>query len=1039
MNPEGGRHGPAAPPPDDRPADAPVEEDDPRVVAALEEYLAALEAGRRPDRRRFLARYAEIAGPLSSCLDGLELVRSAASRLNRSRPAPATSTGDAFRPSTRLGDYLIHREIGRGGMGVVYEAEQVSLGRRVALKILPQAAALDAKQRLRFQTEAHAAACLSHRHIVPVYSVGCEDGVHYYAMQFIPGRSLAELIAQLRRGDPTVTPKAGAEAEGDPPAEDRPAAIAFPSTVTAGDSPPTPPEGGRPTAPAPASATATSLPSTGGRDFSRSVARLGIQAAEALEHAHQQGIVHRDVKPSNLLLDPQGDLWVADFGLARIQDDVGVTLTGDLVGTLRYMSPEQALAKRAAIDHRTDVYSLGATLYELLTLEPVFDGRDRQELLRQIAFDEPRPPRRVRPGIPRELETIVLKAMAKDPCGRYASARELADDLRRFLDGQPILARRRSPIDHAAKWAMRHRSTVAAVAVVLAMAVVGMGVATVLLWREKARTEDNLTLAYRALDQFCSLVGEKGEDLDPVREQGIQDVLGTTLELYERLALQTPTGPEARWSKARAYHRLGSIGERLKQHDKAEDAFRQAHLLLETLLADSPQNAEYREEASHVLLHLGAVVHRESVEHLPRRFPEAERYFRRAIEIDRGLADEFPSVAKYRFNLAQSYCQLNTALDGQGRRLDQERALRDARAILEKLSSGLELQLPSRVALAVVDTDLGNMMRLSGRPREAEETFDRAVANLKRLSPAEPTYREQIAKAYTYLCCPLICNPIKEPEKARRHYRRALDAWLKLAADFPKRSLYYKERWAEMQRAWVAFLAGTGQVDEALGAQRELVAVLEGLATSAPEEAGYRRQWAQALSMLGLMLLEARHPSEAWPAFDRAARLSPTLADVQDNNVAWVLATCADPLVRDPGRAVELARKAVASKPKAGDFWNTLGAALARAGAWDEACSAFTTSMQLRGGGDSRDWFFLALAHWHRGDREGARRWYDRAEAWMRKKLPQDPELVRFRAEAANVLGLPAPESPPDPDQLPTAAALTPMAVDTSALDRIGP
>src|SRR5262249_32981368 len=156
---------------------------------------------------------------------------------------------------------------------------------------------------------------------------------------------------------------------------------------------------------------------------------LGVQAGEALDHAHQQGVIHRDIKPANLLLDSKEHLWITDFGLARCQNDVNLTASGALLGTVRYMSPEQSLAKRGPIDHRTDIYALGATLYELLTLQPVFDGGDRQELLHQIAVAEPRPPRSICKEVPRELETIVLKALAKVPEERYATAQELADDL----------------------------------------------------------------------------------------------------------------------------------------------------------------------------------------------------------------------------------------------------------------------------------------------------------------------------------------------------------------------------------------------------------------------------------------------------------------------------------------------------------------------------------------------------------------------------------------------------------------------------------
>jgi hypothetical protein len=281
---------------------------------------------------------------------------------------------------------------------------QISLGRRVALKILPFAAALDAKQLQRFKNEAQAAAHLHHQNIVPVYAVGCERGVHYYAMQFIEGETLAALILELR--GLTVREDRGSRVE------DREA------TTTAQRPVPTKQADTREDY-GPACETSPRHPRSSilhpPSSFFRMVANLGAQAAEALEHAHSLGVVHRDVKPANLLVDVQSNLWVTDFGLAHCQSQAGLTMTGDVVGTLRYMSPEQALAQPVGVDHRSDVYSLGATLYELLTLEPAFSGRDRQELLRQIAFEEPKPPRRVNQAVPAELETIVLKAMAKDP------------------------------------------------------------------------------------------------------------------------------------------------------------------------------------------------------------------------------------------------------------------------------------------------------------------------------------------------------------------------------------------------------------------------------------------------------------------------------------------------------------------------------------------------------------------------------------------------------------------------------------------------
>ena len=182
------------------------------------------------------------------------------------------------------------------------------------------------------------------------------------------------------------------------------------------------------------------------------MANLGIQAAEALDHAHQEGVIHRDIKPANLMVDVKGHLWITDFGLARLQNDSGLTLSGDLVGTIRYMSPEQAIGQRAVVDQRTDIYSLGVTLYELLALEPAFDGRDRREVLRRIIEDDPRPLRSINPSVPRELETIIQKATAKEPQSRYLTAQELADDLRRFLEYKTIRARRPTAWEKVVKW-----------------------------------------------------------------------------------------------------------------------------------------------------------------------------------------------------------------------------------------------------------------------------------------------------------------------------------------------------------------------------------------------------------------------------------------------------------------------------------------------------------------------------------------------------------------------------------------------------------
>lgn len=470
---------------------------DDEIARVLESYLTEVESGRPCDPERLLREHPAIAGRLRACLSSLHFLNHATVSLEAQTTLdlPAEETEGV---TPRLGDFRVIRELGRGGMGIVYEAEQVSLDRRVALKVLPFAAVLDQKQIQRFKNEAHAAAQLHHNHIVPVFSVGCERGVHYYAMQYIDGQSLASVVRDLRelsglKDEEEKDAGSGVSALSRQLASGEFAAKVDGSERPASRKPATPPSS-RPPETSRALEGISSGATTKTPAFFKSMARLGVQAAQALDHAHEMGIVHRDVKPANFLLDTRGHLWITDFGLARCRTDASLTMSGDLLGTLRYMSPEQALAKRVTVDERTDIYSLGVTLYELLTLEPVFSGRDRQELLRKIAFEEPRPPRKLNRALPADLETIVLKAITKDPESRYTSAREMAEDLNRFLDDRPVLAKRPSVLERAAKWCGRRKKAVASAVAIFVLLAVTVGLcckdyheAQVALYREKVR------------------------------------------------------------------------------------------------------------------------------------------------------------------------------------------------------------------------------------------------------------------------------------------------------------------------------------------------------------------------------------------------------------------------------------------------------------------------------------------------------------------------------------------------------------------------
>ena len=386
-------------------------------------------------------------------------------------------------PLKTIGEFTLIREIGRGGMGVVYEATQASLDRRVALKTLPVSGRMDQRQIQRFQNEARAAAQLQHPNIVPVFSIGTEAGIHYYAMQLIPGHDLAHFIRHAK----TLLESPRAPRSGDTPK--------FAHGTTAQVFQPTPRVSRTGTDSAVAEGSTLSVPLSGFIDMMadhkssvadrknfESILQIGIQAAGALHHAHQLGIVHRDIKPSNLMLDQDGKLWVTDFGLAQIQGAGALTMTGEVIGTLRYMSPEQPLGQRVLVDQRTDIYSLGVTLYELLTFKKAFGGDSPKEIIRQVCFDEPVSIRRLNPRVPEDLETIVSKAMSKNPDDRYQSAQELADDLERFRTDQPISARRPTLLHQGRRWMRRHVALATAVAVGIVFLLLTSLTATGMIW-----------------------------------------------------------------------------------------------------------------------------------------------------------------------------------------------------------------------------------------------------------------------------------------------------------------------------------------------------------------------------------------------------------------------------------------------------------------------------------------------------------------------------------------------------------------------------
>jgi tetratricopeptide (TPR) repeat protein len=1009
------------------------------VGRVVDEFVEALDRGERPAVEGFTARHPEVAGVLRDVLAALQCVRAAGPPSGEAgwaaEEAPVTGT---------LGDFRIVREVGRGGMGVVYEAEQISLGRRVALKVLPFAAALDAKQLQRFRNEAQAAAHLHHQNIVPVYAVGQERGAYFYAMQFIEGHTLAALVQEMRR-------LAGRERAGRGGSRDP---ISQAACGPAGD-----------TARQPALALSTVRSMRDPARF-RTAARLAVQAAEALEHAHGRGVVHRDVKPANLLVDGQGNLWVTDFGLAQVQGDARLTLTGDLVGTLRYMSPEQALAQPVAVDQRTDIYSLGATLYELLTLEPAFHGRDRQELLRQIAFEEPRRPRRVCQAVPAELETIVLMAMAKNPAERYATAQELADDLARFLKDEPILAKRPTLVQRARKWARRHRPAVwsAAAALLVTLAVLAGSVGWVV--RDGAARQAKLDADLQAaLDEGRQARREakrpQAQAAARRAEALLQDgAAGTALAGQVRRLLGDLAQEEADDRLTARLEELRLLqaevnGRESFDVERALPDYRQAfrdYGLRPGALAPEEAAARIRGRPAAVRAPLLAALDHWLILARYRRAPEAdwlERVlaaadsdpWRRRVRAARRRGDR--QALQRLAREADVAAQPPEALFVLGRGLEQRGEREAALALLRRAQEafpgdfwinhnlGMALRhgrppqydeairfLTAAVAIrprsAGARLNLGVTFQLHGR-------LDEAVAAFRKAIELKPDY----AMAHNNLGTALV-------RKGRLD--EAVAAFREAARLKPDLAL--------AQHNLGLALADKGRFDEAIPPLRQAVALKPDFAEAhhslgnvlfkkgrlAEAAAAWRRavdlnpDCAEAHCCLGFALWKEGRPEEALAAFRRAATLKPDFAEAHYNlgNVHraqgrldeaalalrravalkpdWAMAHHDLGLALGkkgrPREAIAALRRAVALKPDCAQAHCDLGCVLCEDGRLDEAGAAFRRTLALE---PDHAWAHYNLGNVHLG---GGR--LDKAVVAYRRALALQPDL----AEAHCNLGL---------------------------------
>jgi len=701
------------------------EDRDPLEVLAAE-FIDRQRRGEHPAISEYTARHPELAAEIEDLFPTIVAVE----QLKAHRVG--TSSGQASLGGVRLerlGDFRILGEIGRGGMGIVYEAYQESLGRHVAVKVLPRQALLDPKQLERFQREAQTAARLHHSNIVPLFGVGEQDGFHYIVMQLIRGVSLDEVLVRLRQllaadaspsGGSAVPPgdrdRVGRQGTGSSRrnAGDKDNALidgqprSLPSTGNGSTSEAVrlarvlvegrfwqDAERGGAKSPSSVAQAADEACGQGaesvaaelkqdsptirrrfGPAYWRSVAAIGQQAAEALHYAHAHHTLHRDVKPANLLLDAQGVVWITDFGLAKVLDQDQAGQTAALAGTLRYMAPEQFSGR---VDARSDVYSLGLTLYELATLQPAFADVSRSKVIRKITEGQPVRPRQINPAIPRDLETIILKAIAHEPDHRYASAADLAEDLQRFLEDRPIMARRASPFERLWRWSRRNKAVAALTASTFVLLVLFAAVTTagyVSTARQRQRAEATSALALDALDnifrQFAPertapasgalIVGESGEEIavpaQPVLSKETAALLEHMLAFYDRLAEQGGDDARLRRKVAEANRRVGDIRQRLGHFEESKAAYLRAIEWYTRLAEASPDDADLRTEIARVHNELGNL-------HLAANdFQSAYASYSSALrtlqEAPAGLAS-----SQHQFELARTYYFLGRRSFGQ--------------------------------------------------------------------------------------------------------------------------------------------------------------------------------------------------------------------------------------------------------------------------------------------------------------------------------------------------------------------------------------
>jgi tetratricopeptide (TPR) repeat protein/tRNA A-37 threonylcarbamoyl transferase component Bud32 len=863
--------------------------------------------------------------------------------------------------------------LGSGGMGVVFKARQPKLEREVAIKVLRDAHLGASADRERFLQEARAIARLQHPNLVQLYEFGEVSGFDgagqpYLVLEYVVGGSLADLLREERL----------------PPHE---------------------------------------------------AARLVERLAEAVHYAHQQGVIHRDLKPANVLLhrdDSRGknsviqDLSaivpkVTDFGLAKFGTGSRLTRTGDVLGTPSYMAPEQAQGKSGVITEAVDVYGLGAILYEALSGRPPFMGDTVAATVRQVQEQEPLPPRRLKSVVPRDLETICMKCLRKEAGCRYATAQDLADDLRRFRTGEPIRARPVSAGERVLGWC-RRKPVIAGLLAALFLVLVAGAAGAIWHWQvmtetaaeaqenairfklgqevarlEKERADRNLAQLQDMVNDLAAL-GRKLWQHPALHDDALA-LLNRTLAFYKGLLADETRDPRLEPEAARMYGTVANTYHSIGQWRDAVNAYNEHADILSRLSARDRTDKLYRR--------LLAVSHRNRgnvLRDLDEREQARAAYDASAAILENLLADGKIDPGD-QGALANTLLNKITVLHPIFEAKERARLFRELVKLNRAAVAADASNVGFEAGLALGLEDQGMEFLAAGQVDEALTAVSEALGRHKKIvdSGKMTGYIERyVARNHGDLARVLVAAG-KAPE-AKQAFDRALTLTGALVDQYPLLP-FHRAELAETLASYADFLTELERRDEALKTRGEVIRNYEILNKQFRDDRSKCR-----LLVLGHLdyvrqLWQLGRQGDAEAHFRKAFEVAPDDPACNDA-LAWFLATTPELRLRDAEKAVRLAQQAVDYRRKSGDLRNALAVARFRNQDYQAALAEFTSAIQLRGQGSSFDWFFMAMAQARLGHLDEARACFKQAVDWMDEHMPRDRELQRFRAEAQGTPGI---------------------------------